>query len=440
LPKTPEGARRHIDRLRLDRLSPSSVTRVGRLAADAAAAARTMIRARVGATRLGTSRKSLRATLVAAARPLTTAERALPIAVAAIVAIASLLAVLPNSPQGAVSGAQGQLGGVRIAIGGGTDTSGAGVAAANVPSKAVTDQGSFQPLTLPADAAGTTATQGGTLLDDGTLLTGYAPQTSVEDGSNLIRTYTVQAGDVLSTISDKFGVSMMTLWWANNLTSKDSLHIGQVLRIPTVNGLIVTVAASDTLDSLAAKYGVDAQQIVTVNGLTDSTLVVGQVLIVPGAQGAPIPTPTPAPKPKATSGGSSGAGLSGNYTGGRLAWPVIGGNNYISQYYHYGHLAIDIAAAYGTPIVAAAAGQVIWAGWKSNGGGYQVWISHGGNLYTAYYHMSAVLVSGGQTVGRGQQIGRIGQSGWATGPHCHFEVWIGPIWGGGTPMNPLNYL
>jgi murein DD-endopeptidase MepM/ murein hydrolase activator NlpD len=85
-------------------------------------------------------------------------------------------------------------------------------------------------------------------------------------------------------------------------------------------------------------------------------------------------------------------------------------------------------------------GVVIFAGWKDNGGGYQVWINHGGGIYSAHHHMSAVLVSAGQTVSKGQRIGRIGQSGWATGPHDHFEVWVGKPWESGSyRVNPLRY-
>jgi len=83
---------------------------------------------------------------------------------------------------------------------------------------------------------------------------------------------------------------------------------------------------------------------------------------------------------------------------------------------------------------------VIYAGWKNNGGGYQVWIAHGSGLYTTYSHMSAVAVSRGARVGRASFIGRIGSSGWATGPHLHFEVWRGEIWSGGSRANPLSYL
>ena len=84
---------------------------------------------------------------------------------------------------------------------------------------------------------------------------------------------------------------MMTLWWANKLKSKDDLHIGQTLRIPPVSGLVYTVIDGDTLDNLASRFKVDAADITDLNGLADPVLVVGQVLVLPGAKGAPIPTP-----------------------------------------------------------------------------------------------------------------------------------------------------
>jgi murein DD-endopeptidase MepM/ murein hydrolase activator NlpD len=245
---------------------------------------------------------------------------------------------------------------------------------------------------------------------------------------------------------------MMTLWWANKLESKDDLHVGQQLRIPPVSGLVVTVKDTDTLDSLAKQYAVKPARVLELNGLDDPTLVVGQVLVLPGARGAPIPTPKPTPRPAirprtpvASGGGSSrggghvSRGGPSTYSGGQLRWPVVGGGNYISQYFHAGHGAIDIAADYGAPVVAAASGRVVFAGWKSNGGGWQVWISHGSGLYTTYNHMSSLSVGTGQSVGRGQRVGRIGSSGWATGPHLHFEVWRGFPWSGGYQVNPMHY-
>jgi murein DD-endopeptidase MepM/ murein hydrolase activator NlpD len=240
---------------------------------------------------------------------------------------------------------------------------------------------------------------------------------------------------------------MMTIWWANKLKSKDDLKIVQVLTIPPVDGLVATVKAGDTLDSIAAAAKVSAAEIVETNALTDETLVVGQVLILPGARGKPIPTPKPTKAPavrvatvsRPTSGGRTTTRPPAQYTGGAFVWPAAGG--YITQYSHWGHPAIDIAADYGTAIKAAAGGTVVFAGWKSNGGGYQVWIAHGGGLYTTYNHLSSVAVSYGEQVGRGEFIGRMGASGWATGSHLHFEVWQGgEPWGGGSRVNPLAYL
>jgi len=400
---------------------------------------------------LGPRLAGLGAVLLGRARPLATAERALPIAVAAIVALASLLTLLPGTGAGTAGAAQGTQASPRLAVNGGVraiDAEDAPGPAANLGAAARTDP-SFQPFSLPAGGPSAPAASGdvGSVAADGTLVTGYAPDSAVEDGSALIEMYRVRKGDTLSTIAARFHVSMMTLWWANksSMKSKTDLHVGQLLKVPPVSGLVVTVGTSDTLDSLAAKYRVDARSILDMNQLTDPTLVVGQVLVVPGAIGAPIPTPKPtkapvtAPRTQHASGGTA-AGIGGKYTGGRMLWPVRGGGNYISQHYHTGHWALDIAADYGTTVVAAAAGRVTFAGWKNNGGGWQVWVSHGGNLYTTYNHMSAVTVSAGESVARGEQVGRVGQSGDATGPHLHFEVWVGPIWNGGQRVNPLGYL
>jgi len=356
-------------------------------------------------------------------------ERTLPIAIAFIIVLASVISLGPAAIH-TVGAAESRPQDLRLVVGGG-----------------VADRISDDPI-LSGTLNRPTAARLGTYVDDGTLYKPVAVDTTVESGSSLLRHYSVRTGDTLTTIANRFGVSMMTVWWANNLTTKDPLKVGESLVIPPVNGLIVTVKATDTLDALAATYKVDAAAILDLNGLTDANLVVGQVLILPGAQGAPIPTapptPTPSPSPKpvsrpSTSGGG-GTVRPPTYTGGAWAWPVVGGNNYISQSFHYGHYGLDIAAQYGSAVVSPAAGTVIFAGWGNNGGGYQVWVSHGGGIYTGSYHMASVMVSVGQSVARGQQVGRVGMTGWATGTHDHFEVWIGYPWkSSSVRVNPLRY-
>ncbi len=399
-------------------------------------------------------------------------ERTVAIAVAGIVLGASILSVAPGRPGGDTGGPTGDGPEPRLAVGGAVDNDSpignvaedyaadpaTDAAAYDEPAPSVDSRSPLQSVdaadpeaqaAITAQASQPTAVEG-PFLDDGTLLKPVAVDTSVADGSALIRTYKVKAGDTLAGIAAKYDVTTMTLWWANksNLKSKSALVRGQALRIPPVSGLIVEVKATDTLAALARKYEVSEDEIVSTNQLDDRNLVVGQVLMLPGAKGAPIATPKP-PKAKAptrtssgSSGGSSGGGGSARppktYSGGNFAWPTS--SRHISQYYHYGHYGLDIDGSTGDPIYAAAGGTVTFAGWKSNGGGYQVWIAHGSGLYTTYNHMSSVSVGRGQHVGKGQRVGRMGATGFATGSHLHFEVWKGQVWSGGSRVNPLAYL
>jgi murein DD-endopeptidase MepM/ murein hydrolase activator NlpD len=356
-----------------------------------------------------------------------TSERALPIAVALIVLIAAGISLAPAAaPVGAAqAAAPAGLQGARLTIGGGPG----GAAALDDP------VGGYD---LAAAASAT--------VDDGTLYKPVAVDTTVKSSVGMLDHYTVKDGDTLTSIANRFGVSMMTVWWANNLTSKDSLKTGMNIVIPPVSGLVRTVKVGDTLDSIAAESKIDVTDIIATNELNDPNLIVGQVLVLPGAKGEPMPTLKPTQKPAQVDKPVTGGGLGGGvgvtpvYSGGAWAWPVIGGGNYISQYFHYGHLGIDVAADYGSAIVSPLAGHVVFAGWKSNGGGYQVWIQHGNGLYSAHHHMSSVSVATGQDIARGDRIGRIGQSGWATGPHDHFEVWVGFPWKSGAyRVNPLRY-
>jgi hypothetical protein len=78
----------------------------------------------------------------------------------------------------------------------------------------------------------------------------------------------------------------------------------------------------------------------------------------------------------------------------------------------------------GTPIHAAQAGQVIWAGWNVSGFGYSVKIDYGNHISTLYGHMEQLLVKAGDYVDVGQVVGLEGSTGWSTGPHCHFLVFV----------------
>jgi murein DD-endopeptidase MepM/ murein hydrolase activator NlpD len=99
------------------------------------------------------------------------------------------------------------------------------------------------------------------------------------------------------------------------------------------------------------------------------------------------------------------------------------------------HPGIDLAAPYGTPVYATADGTVLRAGWNSGGYGNLVEINHGRGIVTRYGHLSKVLVSPGDRITRGQQIGRVGSTGRSTGNHLHYEVRIDD-----NAVNPIPFM
>jgi murein DD-endopeptidase MepM/ murein hydrolase activator NlpD len=119
----------------------------------------------------------------------------------------------------------------------------------------------------------------------------------------------------------------------------------------------------------------------------------------------------------------------------QFIWPTSG---VITQKYSWYHPAIDIANPTNPPIVAAATGTVITAGWDAGGYGNYVIIDHGNGYRTLYGHMlnNSIIVKPGDKVTQGQRIGTMGSTGRSTGTHCHFEI---RLTAGGT-VNPLTLL
>ena len=112
---------------------------------------------------------------------------------------------------------------------------------------------------------------------------------------------------------------MMTLWWANELKSKDDLHLGQVLTIPPVSGLVVTVTANDTLETYAAKYKVDKSGIVKTNDLKDRGFVLyllGSVVLLGTVRATHLTSFGPRERPVRLH-------VAERPLGGSSAWPVI---------------------------------------------------------------------------------------------------------------------
>jgi murein DD-endopeptidase MepM/ murein hydrolase activator NlpD len=119
-----------------------------------------------------------------------------------------------------------------------------------------------------------------------------------------------------------------------------------------------------------------------------------------------------------------------------LGWPLLAavGDEFGPRGDRF-HAGIDLLAAAGTPVLAAAAGRVTWAGTRAGGWGKLVTVAHAGGVRTMYAHLSAILVRVGDWIAGGTVIGRVGSTGHATGPHLHFEVRIH-----GAAVDPLRAL
>jgi murein DD-endopeptidase MepM/ murein hydrolase activator NlpD len=170
-----------------------------------------------------------------------------------------------------------------------------------------------------------------------------------------------------------------------------------------------------SLDSLSSQERAEAEEI---DALQAESATLGAK--IQAAQSAAQQSGT-SPAPSASPGG--------------MQWPVSG--PVTSPFgWRWGrmHEGIDIAVPSGTPVHAAAAGTVIYAGWMG-GYGNLVAIDHGGGISTAYGHNTSVAVAVGQSVTQGQVIAYSGSTGHSTGPHVHFEVRVD-----GSPRDPLGYL
>ncbi len=244
--------------------------------------------------------------------------------------------------------------------------------------------------------------------------------------------YIVEGGDTISTIAEKFKLSINSILWENKLGPRDYIKPGDRLTILPLSGISHQVKKGDSIDTIAKKYGVAANDILEFNQLADASAIeIDQILIVPGGA---MPEP-PAPKytaPTSSYGIFNIPPSSSNIGGAKLTWPTPG--HRINQYFKWRHTGIDIDGDYSSPIYAADDGRVEYASSDRSGYGLHIIINHGGGIKTLYGHESKLFVKVGDSVTRGQTIGMMGCTGRCTGTHVHFEVIVN-----GTKVNPLPY-
>lgn len=232
-----------------------------------------------------------------------------------------------------------------------------------------------------------------------------------------ISVYVVKEGDTLSEVGQMFNVSINTIMWANDIKRSQSIRPGQTLVILPISGVRHIVKKGDSLESLAKAYKGKTEDIIEYNGLNqESSLVVGSEIIIPYGQVAK-PVSTVASIPRSPNQGQTTALVSSGY----YIRPIAGGVK--TQGLHPTN-AVDLATYRGAPVYASASGQVSVSrssGWNGGYGNYIV-IDHPNGTQTLYAHLDLVLVSVGQQVSQGEEIGHLGSTGRSTGPHVHFEI------------------
>lgn len=248
----------------------------------------------------------------------------------------------------------------------------------------------------------------------------------VKPKNGTISTYVVKPGDTLSTIAKLYGVSTNTILWANDISKASSIHVGQTLTILPITSIKYTVKKGDTVASIAKRYSADATDIQNYNGIDDSTLEVGAVILIPGGElTAPAATVKKTTvKAKITVGAEPAHDVGPSGTATQIGYYASPLSHYIETQGIHGYNGVDLAAPNGTPIMASADGSVVVSRNSGYNGGYgsYVVIAHDNGSQTLYAHMSKVAVSVGATVTQGQVIGYVGSTGKSTGSHVHFEI------------------
>jgi LysM repeat protein len=245
------------------------------------------------------------------------------------------------------------------------------------------------------------------------------PITALRKDPPGLQVHAVAPGETLLSIAATYGITPQTLAYNNQIKDTAELRPGQSLVVPPIDAAIHVVRDGETLAGIAASFGANAETVRTVNSVAfePADVTPGRVLLIPVPEGR-YPgfrlVVSDAPRVFAP----------------RIRWPTEG---IVTQLFSQIHTGIDIAAPYGSPVVASDSGTVTEVGWRGPGG-LSVCVLLDWGLEVCDYHLSATQVELGERVVGGQRIASVGSSGVSTGPHVHWEARTN-----GVLVDPMTY-
>ncbi len=233
--------------------------------------------------------------------------------------------------------------------------------------------------------------------------------------------YQVGAGDTLAALADRFGITLDTIISFNDIKRERDLKPGRELIIPNRSGIRYVVRRGDNPSRIAMRHGVSLAALLDINEVESSPITPGQSLLIPGV------------------------GLSENARNRVLGQlfvrpargPITSGYGYRNDPFtglRKFHNGIDIANQRGTSVVAAMSGTVAKAGYNGNYGRYLI-LRHAEGFQTLYAHLDKALVTVGDRIRQGQQVGEMGNTGYSSEDHLHFSIFLN-----GAHVDPSEHL
>lgn len=237
------------------------------------------------------------------------------------------------------------------------------------------------------------------------------------------RVHQVKSGEQILQLALSYGISQDSIMSLNKIKNARLLQIDQLLKIPSMDGILYTIKDKDTLSGIASKHEISLSKLKTVNNIEEENLIVGHVIFLPGAHLDWMTI-------QEINGDLFVCPLRGRYRiTSRFGWrtdPFTRNRSF--------HNGVDMAIARGTPVYSALAGQVVSTGF-SPVYGLHVIIKHHSGYQTLYGHLNSIFARPNTFVSSYTQIGTVGSTGRSTGPHLHFTVYKN-----GATIDPMTLL